>query len=213
MSLGHGASISTSGLRSVFDKSNIKSYSGSGSAWTDIVRRQTYTNTYSIGAGSESWMGSESSAITISLVIKKIGTVTGYAEHPVNKWSGTTNASFVFYHFGTTAGNNKDFFRWYGNRGGTWAGLSSGFCGTNGAIYAMTLQYNDATGGQLWVNGIKIGNRTGSGARADTTAQLLIYGPTGTSTSVVENFYMWNRELTDNEIQQNFNALRGRYGI
>lgn len=211
MSLGHGASISTSGLRSVFDKSNIKSYSGSGNAWTDIIRRQTYTNTHTVGAGSESWMGSESSEITISLVLKKLGTFVGYAEHPVNKWSGTWNASFVLYHFGTTG--LTDMFMWYGNRGGTWAGLSSGFYGTNGSTYAMTLQYNNTLGGQLWINGVKSGNRTGSGARADTTAPLIIFGPVGSSTVSVENFYMWNRELSDIEIQQNFNALRGRYGI
>lgn len=211
MSLGHGASIVRGNLRSTFDDSSIKSYLGTGTAWTDVIRQITYDNPQGVGAGTDSWMGSVSPGITISLTLSKLGTFVGYAEHPVSKWSGTTNASFVLYHFGTTG--TPDQLMWYANRGGTWASISSGFTAQNGRDYIITLQYNQTTGGQLWINGNKVGSRTGSGARADTTAPLLVFGPVGSSTAKVRNFYMWDRELTDSEVKQNFEALRGRYGL
>lgn len=210
MSLGHGASIVRANLKSNFDIGNIKSYSGTGPSWIDLQRRQSYEDTMT-SAGSESWMGSESSEITINATIEKKGTYVGYAEHPIKKWTGTADASFVLYHFGTTGDPN--LFVWYGNRNGVWGGISGGFYGINGKTYIISLQYNDLTGGQLWVNGQKSGSRSGSGVRANSTSPLQIFGPTGSTSIAVKNFQMYNRELADSEIVQNFNALRGRYGI
>lgn len=213
MAIFSGPDIDNNDLRIVFDKTNSKSYSGSGAAWTDIVRNTTYTDTVGAGAGNEAWMGSASSGITISLVVHKLSTFVGYAEQPISKWSGTTDASFTLYHFGTTSGAVVDNLFWYANVGGTWRDISGRLVGVNGTKYAITLQYNDASGGQMWVNGNKLGARIGSGARANSTAPLRIIGPDGSAASVVENCYIWNRELSDSEIQQNFEASRGRYSI
>lgn len=207
MSLGHGASIVKSNLKLLFDRDNTKSYVGTGSTWTDLIRKTSYTS----NVGNETWMGGTSTGLTISIVLKKIQTVVGYAEHPVNKWTGTGDASFVLYHFGTTGPSNM--LMWYGNRGGVWGSISGSFYGVNGNTYAITLQYNDTTGGQLWVNGAKVGGRVGSGTRATSGASCYVYGPEGTANSLVESCYMWDRELSDSEIKQNFEATRGRYGI
>lgn len=211
MSLGHGASIVRANIKSHFDSGNVKSYSGTGSNWIDLQRLQSYTDTMTVGAGSESWMGGESSEITINATIEKKGSFVGYAEHPIKKWTGTSDASFVLYHFGTTGGDG--LFTWYGNRNGVWGVMSSGFYGTNGKTYIMSLQYNDLTGGQLWVNGQKIGSRVGSGVRANNAAQLQIFGPIGSTSVAVKNFQMYNKELSDSEVVKNFEALRGRFGI
>lgn len=213
MGVAYNTSIVKNGLRVLFDNSNIKSYSGSGGTWTDLVRKTSYTDPVSAGVGNETWMGSASTGITISVVVSKIATFVGYAEHPVNKWVNTTDASFVLYHFGDTAGGLIDRFAWYANRGGVWGNISDPFLAVNGNTYMITLQYNDLTGGQLWINGAKSGTRQGSGSRANSTEPLKLLGPTGSTSSKLLNCYMWNRELTDIEIQQNFNALRGRYGI
>lgn len=211
MSLGHGVQITRSNLKLLLDRDNIKSYTGSGTAWTDLIRKTTYSNPLSSGIGNEAWMGGATSGITISIVLKKIQTYVGYAEHPVNKWTGTSDASFVLYHFGTTGTPNR--LMWYANKGGTWGSISGGFTGVNGNTYAITLQYNDASGGQMWVNGVKVGGRTGSGTRGTSSASCIVYGPDGTSSSRIESCYMWDRELSDTEIKQNFEATRGRYGI
>jgi len=211
MSIHAGPNIADTGIRLLFDKSNTSSYSGSGTAWTDIIRKSTYTNTLSIGAGLDPWLGSESSGITINVALKKLGTFVGYAEHPISKWNNTLDASFVLYHFGTTGPANS--IMWYGNRGGSWGNISDGFTGENGKTYLITLQYNDLTGGQLWVNGVKIGSRSTPGIRATSSAELKIFGPVGSSTAIVDSCYMWSRELSDAEVLQNFNSMRGRYGI
>jgi len=213
MAVFAGPKIVNDDLKSAFDITNNKSYSGSGGTWTDIVRNISYTDPVSAGVGNETWMGSESTGITISIVINKIATFVGYAEQPVSKWSGTTDSSFTLYHFGTTAGGVINNIFWYANVGGTWRDISGRLVAVNGNKYAITLQYNDTSGGQMWVNGAKLGGRVGSGARANSTSPLKIIGPTGSASSKVENFYMWNRELSDSEIQRNFEAIRGRYGI
>ena len=210
-----GPEIPNNGLKSLFDRSNPNSYAGTGTTWKDLIRNISYTNTVN-SAGSETWMGSESSGITISVTLYKIGTLVGYAEQPVSNWSGTSDASFVLYHFGTTSEVNVDRIRWYANRGGVWGVISGNFLGTNGNKYVIILQYNDTSGGQLWVNGSKIGTRTGSGIRANSASPLRIIGPDtsqGNGTSLVENCYIWNRELTDGEVIQHFEAIRGRYNL
>lgn len=209
-----GPEIVNSGLRLLLDSSNNKSYSGSGSSWNDLVRNTSYNDTLNTGAGSEAWMGSASTGITVSVVLTKINTFVGYAEQPISKWSGTTDASFVLYHFGTTAGANMvDRIAWYGNRGGVWNTICDSFIATNNKTYAMTLQYSDLLGGQLWLNGVKVGSRRGGGARANSTSQLKIAGPVGTSSSTVKSCYIWDRELSDVEILQNFESVRSRYSL
>lgn len=119
MAVTSGPKIVNDGLKSAFDITNNKSYSGSGGTWTDVVRNISYTDPVSAGVGNETWMGSASSGITISAVVNKLNTLVGYAEHPISKWSGTTDASFVLYHFGDTSGTYfPNRFVWYGNVGG-----------------------------------------------------------------------------------------------
>lgn len=209
MSCISGASIVNEGLLINFDVGNIKSYSGT--TWLDLQRRQTYSDTMVIGAGSEDWMGSNSNEITINAVIDKKETFVGYAEHPIKKWTGTADASFVLYHFGTTGSPN--LLVWYANRNGAWGPISGGFYGVNGTKYLMTLQYSDTTGGQLWINGSKIGSRTASGPRANSIDNLKIFGPIGSSSIAIKNFQLYNRELSEVEIKQNYEALRGRYSL
>lgn len=211
-----GPEIPNNGLKSLFDRSNPNSYAGTGTTWKDLIRNISYTNTVN-SAGSETWMGSESSGITISVTLYKIGTFVGYAEQPVSKWSGTSDASFVLYHFGTTSGASFiDRVRWYANRGGVWDAISEMSYIQNGSKHHITLQHNNTSGGQLWINGNKFGSRTGPGVRANSTNPLKIFGPDmsqGSGTTLVENCYIWNRELTDIEIRQHFEAIRGRYSL
>lgn len=214
MAVFSGPEIPNSNLRVLLDNSNSRSYSGSGSTWTDLIRNTSYTDPINTGVGNETWMGPASTGITINVIIHKIATPVGYAEHPINKWTDTTDASFVLYHFGDTSGAFfPNRFLWYANVGGAWVGISANYLAENGKKYFITLQYNDTTGGQLWVNGAKIGTRYGLGPRGNSTASLKVYGPVGSAASKVESCYIWDRELSDLEIRTNFEAIRSRYGI
>jgi hypothetical protein len=222
MALAHSPKIITSGLNFVTDSTNPKSYSG-GSTLTDLINSKSYNidlvngGTNIANADVASYMNNIT-AITIDIWLEKTSTVVGYAFHPVNKWNaGTTEASFVLYHFGTTSGSDN-FFNWYGTGSlSGWSTLSDGFYGVNGRKYNIVLQYSSANGGQNWVNGAKNGGRiTGKGTLgvAASPGVFQIQGPNeyfaGHKVLAVK---VYNRELSDNEIVQNFNALQGRFGI
>jgi hypothetical protein len=221
MSAYAGPEIVNNGLNFVLDNSNSKSHSG-GSAWANPINSKSYTIIAENGgvnvanADVDSYMNNIT-AITVDVWLEKISTIVGYANHPVNKWNaGTTEASFVLYHFGATGGS--DFFNWYGTGSiSGWAPLTNGFYGVNGKTYNIVLQYSDDNGGQNWVNGSKNGSivtSKGTLGVAASPSVFQIQGPTEVVTGhKVLSVKVYNRKLTDNEIVQNFNALRGRFGL
>lgn len=215
MSVNYGL-INLPGLVSAFDVNNIKSYSGSGGTWYDLY------NSGADGPGDPPWANNIDS-ITISLVLYKIATVIGYAEHPVNKWnqSYADNASFILYHFGTTSGFDNGF-GWYGNVnqdvGSGWSVISGSMTLTNGTYNHIVLQYSCFTGGQMWANGVKIGERTAGGMLGQTrisgntgTSNIGINGPSAGSYSRVMNIQFYNRELEDNEILLLYNSQKLKF--
>jgi hypothetical protein len=151
--------------------------------------------------------------ITISLLLEKTGTGTGYANHPVNKWSGTLEtASFILYHFENYQSNGQDgVLGWLAGAGNVWQYVSPYGFGVmvTGNIWNVVLQYNSSLGGQAWINGVKAGGRTGSGilGNGGSSSDIGIYGPDGAVTSKVHQLMFYNRQLSDTEIVDNYNAI------
>jgi hypothetical protein len=153
-------------------------------------------------------------------LLEKTGTSTGYANHPINKWNTAynVNASFVLYHFENYQGNGQDgILGWYGySSGNGWHGLvGSNTAMVEGEIAQIVFQFNTANGGgQMWKNGVKIGGRSGTtgtlGPANGGYSDIGISGPLGSGTSKVHQILFYNRELTDAEIAQNFNAVQHR---
>jgi hypothetical protein len=78
--------------------------------------------------------------------------------------------------------------------------------------------YSSSNGGKLYRNGNLISSNTSTGSITRSTTPNVFIGRRGTNASRVTNciFYSvsaYNRALSPQEIQQNFNALRGRYGL
>lgn len=212
MTVNYNSYTVLNSLKSHFDYNNSKCLINS-TTWRDLIRGTVSTESGNYtNIGNEPWMNGNGAALTILAVLDKRGTHAGYAEHPVNKWISTTDASFVLYHFGTTSGEDNNF-RWYANAGGSWKSISSSFVGINGNKYIIVLQYNSATGGQMWSNGVKIGSRAGGGTLATTTNPALILGPQGSANAQILAFQLWDRELTDAEIGLACSNYRYRYGI
>jgi hypothetical protein len=158
------------------------------------------------------------------LVLHKIATVVGYAEHPVNKWnqSYADNASFILYHFGTTSGA-QDYFQWHGNVNqdinSGWASIGSSVLLTNGTHNHIVFQYSCFSGGQMWANGVKIGGRGGGGMLGQTrisgntgTSSIGINGPAAGFYSRVMHIQFYNRELDDAEILMLYNSHKRKSG-
>ena len=205
MGVAYNPSIVTSGLVSASDSRNTKSYSG-----------ETFYNLLTTSTiGNPSWSNSATKLTCIS-VIKILGVDTGYAYHPINKWnSGTSNASFVLYHFQNYQGTNPgsaNVLTWYANAGGTWTAITQGYQCTIGNTYFVALQYNSSSGGQMWINGSKSGSRGSAGTLGSGSANILIDGDVSGRAGIhkVESVYFYNKELSDSEITQMYNVLRNR---
>lgn len=87
--------------------------------------------------------------------------------------------------------------------------------------YYLTLVFNYAAGSQtFYVNGVSVGSTTGIVYSGSGVSNYLFLGQanpgvnnTGMFPGRISNFHIHNRALQTAEVQQNFNALRGRYGI
>lgn len=215
MGLHHSPKIVTNGLRHCTDGDNAKSYT-SGSTMTDLITGQSGTD--SIPNDAVSWMNAGVDFITLSTVITKETAHTGYSSNLFTKYGGTTNNTFNLYVFGTNGGASPESdgnIRLYSNRGGVW--------GPVGAVYAMSIpetviatwQYNTTDGGQTWINGEKVGTRSASGVFGSdsNTSNMKVTNPSYTSEVTIHCTSIYDRELTDDEIVQNYIALRGRFGI
>ena len=82
-----------------------------------------------------------------------------------------------------------------------------------GEIAHIVYQRN-TYGGQMWVNGMKMGSRGGGtgtlGLNNAAYSDIGIYGPQPAAWAKVHQALFYNRELTDAEIVQNFNAVQHR---
>lgn len=151
---------------------------------------------------------------TYCLWLKVHNVPVGYSHSAFNKYAGTSTAVVRLYQFGTTSGSSN-LFKFYVNGGGGWGDIGGGYYGTNGETFFMVIQYNSTDRGQLWINGQKVGSRAGrSGTIATNSANFYLYPDNGTNTnSTVKEAYVYNHELTDQEIITLFNSTRGNHGI
>ena len=210
MGVGYNPRMITNGLDIALDVNNTKSYSGAGSTWYNLINgadTETTNNTWGNGATS----------FSIFCFINVLGNDTSYAYHPINKWNtGTTDASFVLYHFQDFPGSSiPNRFNWYANRGGVWGGISDLTPTMSLGHHFIGLQYNSTTGGIMWIDGAPYGSRQGSGAVGSGSGYVTVSGGPDAQAGIhhVKCAYFYNRELSDSEMRQNFNALRGRFGI
>ena len=225
MSVYGGPSIVTSGLVLDLDAVNSKSYSGSGTTWNDLSgnsKTGTLVSSPTYNAnGVFSFSGSNN--ITIPAVLP-----AGTSKYTMGAWWYPTTSGYqVVYEQNSASVIN--------NKRSAILILSTvwGFNGENNDAHdkvpvvlnrwvngVITVDTTDGVNpvkiyenGQLYWQG-----NTGGGAvnlnmgdGASSVAKKITGSEYFTGTISTVNVY--NRVLTDNEILQNFNALRGRYGL
>jgi len=229
MTIGYGPSIVTSGLVLALDAADRNSYPGSGTTWTDLTGRGingTLTNgpTFSSSnSGSIVFDGTDDYATLSSSQI-----APGTGAFTWNFWVKSTRTQQNFSILFSGTGSNSDY--------GVVA-LSEGV-GVGLAYYANGYRIQDADtsffGNWIYVSFIGNGGSSGSrtlrlyknGVQAGST-YTFDYNFTSTTPYIganhsgmnevmggnISNVSYYNRALTAAEIQQNFNALRGRFGI
>lgn len=239
MSYHNGPKIVSEGLVLYLDAANSKSYSGTGTTWTDLSgnsNNATLVNgpTYSSLNGGGIVLDATDDFISITpsaslkvdagnftiLSVHKIGTAFDtYGQFFYQSGDGSgaaTNKSIFFQRNGANT-INLDF---YGN------GSSFNF-GTN-SFAANTLVFIAVSFNKVALTSIYFRNgvfssaqtHTGSpsftnlssvqiGKRYDTTAGFSAKDLDGTNYITM----LYNKNLTNTEILQNYNALRGRFGL
>jgi hypothetical protein len=226
-------SIVTSGQLLYIDAGDTSSYSGSGTTWTDL---STYQNDATLtgsptftDVGSASYFSFNGSTqyapvTTSKMNVTYTGKTTMFAIRTVN--ANTGNAIYRNLFGGNTAARNFNTYMYHVS-GTTWQiQFSTGpfpWVGPASASFTVTdnewivVAVTQTIGGVLtyYVNGQQIGTP----ATGVTFSQFINSGIEAVARS--DNYWrgdigsvaIYGQALNAIQIQQNFNALRGRYGL
>jgi hypothetical protein len=212
MGVGYNPKIVTNGLILCLDAANPKSYPGSGTTWFDLCGNVngTFVNgpTFSNVNGGVIVLNGVNNYIDVPLNLTNTTyTVFGAARYVVA--SGRTfsakNNNWLMGHWGSSTEN------YYAE--GWVSGVGAGASDTNWRIYAATgNQPTDSW--SFYVNGTLNVASNANGSNGPNGFAIGSYaGSIEFSNSHISNLIVYNRVLLEAEIQQNFNALRRRFGI
>jgi hypothetical protein len=223
MSLGHGTSIVRNGLVLHVDAANPKSYSGAGATWFDLSgneRNLTLFNSPtfdSANAGSFIFDGVDDYAKSTD---NGIG-IGADLPHSIELWANFSVITGTRWWLMVLGQYSTGAHHWIGTSAsnpafGVWSGLSQvspNLIGINNWLnITLTFDGVTLTG---YVNGIFQESAAASEfnfTNSDFTIGLAI-GAEADYNGKVSIAKIYNRGLTANEVTQNFEALRGRYGI
>jgi hypothetical protein len=214
MGLAHSPSIVTSNLAFTIDAGNVKSYSGSGTIVKDLinglqgslVNGVSFSDGYFLLDGVDDYISFDdnnaldaASPFCVELWVYPITTSTLYSKGQYGvHWNYGLRTSSVRH-------NNGDY------------GTGQGYSVTNNVWQSIVVRY-DGTKNQVYKNGILVADFTPASYSPTQGTGILAIGRAGGSNSEYSNmrvskFSLYKKLLSSDEITQNFNALRGRYGI
>jgi hypothetical protein len=230
--------IATDGLVLCLDAANIKSYPGSGTTWTDLSGNGingTFVNTPtydSLNGGSLSFNGTNASISTSNTNLLHF---LNRAPYSFEVWAyprtNTTNSYPGFIDRESNPGTGRDGYNIYYTKVGIAAGsnliaterFGTGTVTNIGTTLTDAVFFNnwhhfctvyDGTTLSFYRNGVSLGSGASTHNITNTVKSLTIAVRGGVhSDSKIPTVRFYNRALTAAEIQQNFNALRGRFGI
>jgi hypothetical protein len=129
-----------------------------------------------------------------------------YTVNFIKKFTGTTDANFMFYFDGTYTPQK---FRVLATRGGAWGSVSpdSSVIPLNTWTHVVWTYSN---GGLLYINGVSQGTKTGSGVLSTNNTSIQIGS---TLNGAVANYKMYKSALSAQEILDNYNAGKARFSV
>ena len=216
MAIKHSPRIVTDGLVAHYDAANTKSYPGSGTAWKDLSGKGNNGTIYGATFGSDN-AGKFNFDETDDYV--DCGNIMSQTAYTKSVWfrpesvtrniiSGPTN-SHVFWMVTTdntlAAGHQ-----------GQWSRVSHTVPSGNmlNQWWNGTVTWNNSTGWVLYLNGVQVdtnSNTTGPGGT--TGVYIARYSGGNYFDGDIAQAIIYDRVLTATEVQQNFNAFRGRFGL
>jgi hypothetical protein len=225
MALQHSPSIVTSGLVLCLDAANPRSYPGTGTSWTDISGNNaigTLTNgpTYNSANGGSIVLDGVNDMVQVPNTSGLLG-FTG----PITLMAWVNGASGLVISSGVAYGlfSEGSIRYWYWSGSPNWINYSTVSSVIPSNVWTHIAVSHTPGGSYLpffYANGNAVAS-TGSAptpVNAGSPSSLTIgeyngYQPYSPYNGKVSNVQIYNRALTAAEVLQNFNALRGRYGI
>ena len=223
MGISYNPSIVSSGLVLALDAANPKSYPGSGTTWTDLSGRGntgTLTNgpTYnSANGGAISFDGVDDYVGTTALNLNEL-TICAWV-----KFSSVSNTAFPTIINKETSNTSRNFFMGLAPQftfsrsvSGSDQGVISSITPNLNQWYYVASTNTLTPVFSIYINGVLNNTATFSGSLSTGgsatwigTYRNLIYPMNGN----IANTQIYNRALSADEISQNFNATRRRFGI
>lgn len=227
MSVSSGPSAITSGLILDFDATNSKSYSGGGTTWIDLSGLNS--NLTMTGSPSYATLGGAKCFQFTATGQKFTGTLNGTQPttdltiecwiYPQTELQADDRGCIFLLSGGSSAymSWNKSTLQmsnyWYGHP-------TEGYWETGAAVSRNTwnnftcVWNNSASVAYQWTNGVKTTTgATVGNAAAGTSINIGQEGAGRQFAGGIGLIRVYNRALADSEVQQNFNAQRGRFGI
>lgn len=232
MGISYNPSVISDGMVLYLDAASLRSYPRSGSICFDLSNRQNHGTIQDVIFSTENngSFGFDavtnknitipfnnqsmdfSLAQTICMWFKPTNPDDGIRRNPYNQAYGgpgtlTYERNRIFnYYFGTNGGN-----------GTPWVGLSSPFTVSQNELAFITVSRSQPNNRSRWYkNGILIGSGNAGGyvATANGSSNILIgTGYAGRFIGNIYNIAIYNIELTEDQVRQNFEAHRGRFGL
>jgi hypothetical protein len=206
VAISYNPSIVTSGLQVYLDAANTKSYPGSGASWLDLTGNGNHftlvnSPTWSSASGGVFETNGTTSAITSSYSTSKYTIMSATRIISGGRMLTALNNNWLLGHH-SGAGPNYYAAGWINNQyslaGSSWH-IWTGTGDTSTDTWSMWYDNTFVVQNSLGVSGPSGFNIGGySGERANGQISFLI---------------IYNSVLSSNEILQNYNALRGRFGL
>jgi hypothetical protein len=234
MGLNHSPKIVTNGLVLCLDAGNTKSYSGSGTTWTDLSGRGNSATMFGsvpfetdtaqcFNFATATGVSSAASTLGFTFASNMVQTTGDFT---ISCWIKNPNTSSAQVGLFSNAGSADGYRFGIGTDGiyfligpnyteGTvtfTSSLSASVWHNVVAVYDRTVSYNI----RLFRNGIynnAASIPTSQTAFTNATPGIVRSACCGVYTGKLANFKVYNKALSASEIEQNFNALRGRFGI
>jgi len=208
MGIAYNPRIVTDGLVLALDAGNTKSYPGSGATWTDLSgngNNGTLANSPSYSNGSLSFDGvNEYMTSTFSFTAGQAVTISG--------WLYSTESTLTYRNFVDTLTRPMI---WWDPQGKIEFDTGSGYrtpdVYRNQWVYVTLVKPSGNTVASYYVNGAFASNGGVSYSVPARTPTWFNRNTGQTWLGNCSNVSIYNRVLTAQEIQQNFNALKGRY--
>ncbi len=226
MGIAYNTSIVKSGLVLHLDAANVKSYPGSGTVWKDLsgngnhgtlVNGPTYSTADKGNMLLDGVNDSVSSTLSSDIVGNNPWSILIFAKIPVSEsvagrqgwliWKGPANQTANQLISMAVSSGKVEIAHWANDtvfpnadiKFDQWGMYSCTFDGSNEYVYVDSIQRGSKTTTLSVITGdLYFGSRTSTGDFLSMN---------------VADVKVYNRALSATEIKQNFEALRGRYGI